>query len=145
ALVGREGTCNEATSRCGSAIIEALGRRLYRRPLEAREVETILTIYDDALAENLDHVEATRWAIMGLLQTPQFLFRMADETSGVPGEARELGSYELAAQLASFLWVSVPDDALLSAAASNLLLEPTVLEQEVERMLADPKAQRLTE
>lgn len=145
ALMNREGTCRETTSRCGSAILEALGRRLYRRPLQDRELATILTIYDDALAEDLDDIEATRWAIMGLLQMPQFLFRMAEETFGVPGEARDLDGYELAAQLASFLWVSVPDDALLSAAANDLLLEPEVLAQEVERMLADPKAQRLTE
>jgi hypothetical protein len=81
---------------------------------------------------------------MILLQAPQFLFRMDRETVGTPGQPRDLDSYELAARLASFLWVSVPDDALLAVAADKSLLQPSVRDAQVARMLADPKAQRFT-
>jgi hypothetical protein len=82
---------------------------------------------------------------MALLQAPPFLFRMERETSGVAGEPRDLDAYELAARLASFLWVSVPDDALLAVAADQSLLMPAVRDAQLLRMLADPKAQRFTE
>lgn len=145
AVVAREGTCTEPTEDCGGAILQAVGRRLYRRPLDARELEVMLSVYRAALDERLDFEGATRWALVALLQAPQFLFHMADETAGTAGSARELDGYELSARLASFLWLSVPDDTLLSLAADDSLLAPEVLEQQVQRMLADPKAQRFTE
>jgi Protein of unknown function (DUF1592)/Protein of unknown function (DUF1588)/Protein of unknown function (DUF1595)/Protein of unknown function (DUF1587) len=145
ALVGRLGTCTETTEACGEAFIHAVGRRLYRRPLEDREVEGMMRVYRTGLDEELEHEDAVRWTLLALLQAPQFLFRFENELAGTPGQARVLGGYELAARLASFLWVSVPDEALLTAAEEGSLLESSGLETEVERMLADPKAQRLTE
>jgi hypothetical protein len=105
----------------------------------------MLAVYDLALEEELDHVEATRWTLMAMLSAPQFLFQMQDEVTGTTGEVRNLDGYELAARLASFLWISVPDDELLVAASDQSLLESANLEAQVQRMLADPKAQRFTE
>jgi hypothetical protein len=105
----------------------------------------MLAVYDTAIAEQLDFASAARWTLVALLQAPQFLFRMDDEIDGVPGEPRDLNGYELAARLAAFLWVSVPDEALLAAAADQSLLQAEVLDAQVQRMLADPKAQRFTE
>lgn len=144
-LIAKWGTCAEASEACGSAIIHALGSRLYRRPLDEREVDAMLAVYNLALEEQLDHVDATRWTLMAMLSAPQFLFQMQDEVTGDPGAVRDLSSYELAARLASFLWVSVPDDELLAAAADQSLLDPAQLDAQVQRMLADPKAQRFTE
>jgi hypothetical protein len=145
ALAARFASCTAATTECGSAIIRAVGERLYRRPLEPREVDRMLAVYSAGLAEELDFVEATRWTILALLQSPQFLFRTENERSGAAGQPRELDGYELGSRLASFLWVSVPDDALLAAAADGSLGRPEVLAAQVQRMLADPKAQRFTE
>ncbi len=144
ALAARLGACTEPTAACGTAVVQAVGRMLYRRPLEPREVDAMLTIYNAALAEQLGFADATRWTVMALLQAPQFLFRMDRETTGTPGQPRDLDSYELAARLASFLWVSVPDDALLAVAADQSLLTPAVRDAQIARMLADPKAQRFT-
>ena len=63
----------------------------------------------------------------------------------MPNQPRDLDGYELAALLSSFLWVSVPDEALLAAAGDGSLLSPRILDAQVKRMLADPKARRLTE
>ncbi len=145
ALAASLGTCTEPTAACGTAFIQEVGRKLFRRPLDQREVDAMLSVYNAAIGEALDYAEAARWTLVALLQTPQFLFRMEDEIAGTPGEPRELDGYELATRLASFLWVSVPDDALLAAAADQSLLEPDGLEAQVQRMLADPKAQRFTE
>jgi len=136
--------CSEATAECGSKAIASLGRRLYRRALTDREQSAMLTVFNAAVAEQLDFAGALRWTLQALLQSPQFLFRTDEETRGTPGQARDLTSHELAARLASFIWVSVPDDALLARAEDGTLTQPEVLKAEVQRMLADPKAQRLT-
>ena len=44
-----------------------------------------------------------------------------------------------------FLWSSLPDATLLEAAERGTLTEPAVLEQQVRRMLADPRAASLVE
>lgn len=138
-------TCTASTAACGTEFIQGIGRRLFRRPLEPREVTAMLSVYDAALAEQLDFVEASRWTVMALLQAPPFLFRMDREKEGTAGQPRDLDGYELAARLAAFLWVSVPDEALLTAAADRSLLDPAIRKAQIERMLADPKAQRFTE
>jgi len=145
ALALRLGVCTDATAACGTALVQAVGRRLYRRPLDQRETDAMLAVYSTGLSEQLGFTEAARWTLVALLQAPQFLFRMDNEIAGVPGQPRDLDAYELAARLASFLWVSVPDDALLAAAADQSLLVPATRAQQIERMLADPKAQRFTE
>ncbi len=145
ALATGLGVCTEATTACGTAFIEQIGRKLFRRPLDQRELNAMLSVYETAITEELDFASAARWTLVALLQAPQFLFRMERETEGVPGQLRDLDGYELAARLASFLWVSVPDEALLAAAADGSLVQQEVLAGQVQRMLADSKAQRFTE
>lgn len=145
AVHSQMGICEDAGETCGRAFIQTVGGRLYRRPLDAREQDAILTVYSDAVAEGLTHTEAARWSLTALLQTPQFLFRMDDELTGTPGEMRDLSGHELAARLAAFLWISVPDEELSNAALDNSLVQTEVLEAQVARMLADPKARRFTE
>ncbi|HEY6722945.1 MAG TPA: DUF1592 domain-containing protein [Polyangiaceae bacterium] len=145
ALATGLGVCTEVTTACGTAFIEQIGRKLFRRPLDQRELNAMLSVYETAITEELDFASAARWTLVALLQAPQFLFRMERETEGVPGQLRDLDGYELAARLASFLWVSVPDEALLAAAADGSLVQQEVLAGQVQRMLADSKAQRFTE
>lgn len=139
------GICDDPGETCGREFIENVGRRLYRRPLEPREQDAMLEVYNTGLTEGLDHTDSARWTLTALLQAPQFLFRMDNELVGTPEELRELDGYELAARLASFLWISVPDAELLDKAADNSLVQTPVLQEQVTRMLADPKARRFTE
>jgi hypothetical protein len=66
-----------------------------------------------------------------------------------PGVTKQhaISPYELATRLSYFLWASTPDDQLLAAAdatgAANLS-KPTVFASEMNRMLADSKADALT-
>ena len=57
-----------------------------------------------------------------------------------PGAAYRLPDVELASRLSFFLWSSIPDDELLDAAVKGQLRQPGVLDQQVRRMLADPRA-----
>jgi hypothetical protein len=145
ALHQQMGICQAVGDACGQAFVQTVGRRLYRRPLDQREQTALLAVYQAGVTEGLDHLAAARWTLTALLQTPQFLFRTENELQGTPLEARDLNGYELAARLAAFLWVSVPDEALLALAADDSLVQSEVLQTQVTRMLADPKARRLTE
>ena len=83
-------------------------------------------------------------ALERLLVSPQFLFRIEREPANVAaGAAYRISDLELASRLSFFLWSSIPDDELLDAAAAGRLKDPTVLEQQVRRMLADPRSESL--
>ena len=59
------------------------------------------------------------------------------------GVACRISDLELASRLSFFLWSSIPDDELLAVAEHGPAQGPAVLERQVRRMLADPKAQAL--
>jgi Protein of unknown function (DUF1592)/Protein of unknown function (DUF1588)/Protein of unknown function (DUF1585) len=76
-----------------------------------------------------------------VLVSPQFLFRIEREPATAVVRVSDL---ELASRLSFFLWSSVPDDELITAASQGKLKDPAGLERQVRRMLADPRAQALT-
>src|SRR5437762_3041702 len=81
-----------------------------------------------------------------MLVSPSFLFRIERDPHGVAaGSAYRLNDYELASRLSFFLWSSIPDDQLLDLAANGKLRDPAVLQQQVRRMMDDPKSQTLVE
>lgn len=138
-------SCTDSTPTCVEGWTAVAGRRLFRRSLDARELQAFANVFSAALTEGEDFTTAARWTLRALLQAPQFLFRLEDETTGTPDQDRPLSGTELAARLASFVWISVPDEPLLEAAESGALLQPAELDAQLSRMLTDPKAQRLTE
>ena len=84
-------------------------------------------------------------ALRAILTSPEFLFRIERDPSGAAaGASYRISDLELASRLSFFLWSSIPDDRLLDAAERGRLREPAVLDAEVRRMLADPRAEALT-
>ena len=99
-------------------------------------------------------------ALRKLLIGPEFLFRVekdpshstaaaaseAPASSGVPsGSVYRISDVELASRLSFFLWSSIPDDELLDLAGRGTLGDQKVLEQQVRRMLADPRSESLVD
>jgi hypothetical protein len=78
-----------------------------------------------------------------VLSSPDFLYRAIAPTTDATAESQELTSFELASRLSFFIWSQGPDDELLGLAESGELREERVLLREVERMLADPRAEVL--
>jgi hypothetical protein len=79
-----------------------------------------------------------------MLSGPEFLFRVERDPSNIkPGMPYRVGDIELASRLSYFLWSSIPDDELLDLAEKGKLKEPAVLEQQVRRMFADPRAKSM--
>ena len=130
---------------CAEAILSRLSRRAYRRPVTGHDVEPLLTIYSEARKESgfEGGIEA---ALQGLLVSPEFLYRVEyDPTGAAPGTNYHITDLALASRLSFFLWSSIPDEPLLTVAERGQLKDPVVLEQQVRRMLADPRANRLVE
>jgi mono/diheme cytochrome c family protein len=109
--------------------------RAFRRPATDDEVARFAKIFT-ALKPELKTIEATLRETLALaLVTPQFLMHNGTPTN--PQEKR----CDLAGRLSYFLWASMPDDELLELAAKGELDKPEVLENQVRRMLADPRSQ----
>jgi len=84
-----------------------------------------------------------RDAVSAILASPHFLYRA--ESGDVAGGIRTLSDLELASRLSFFLWSSLPDDELLKVASESRLSKPDVLAAQVSRMLADPRAESLSD
>ncbi|MBI4473773.1 MAG: DUF1592 domain-containing protein [Acidobacteria bacterium] len=129
---------------CARKILSTLARRAYRRPISADEVQTLLTFYKSARNE-LGFEAGIQAALERLLVSFNFLFRMQSEPPArtASGAVYRLSDTELASRLSFFLWSSIPDDELLTAAERGRLKDPAVLEQQVRRMLRDPRSKAL--
>jgi Protein of unknown function (DUF1592)/Protein of unknown function (DUF1588)/Protein of unknown function (DUF1585)/Protein of unknown function (DUF1595)/Protein of unknown function (DUF1587)/Cytochrome C oxidase, cbb3-type, subunit III len=125
---------------CATKILSSLARRAYRRAATDEDVLTLLRFYQRARAAgNFD--DGIRSAVERVLVSPDFLFRIESDPAGAaPGSVYRISDVELASRLSFFLWSSIPDDALLDSAVRGKLHEPAELEQQVSRMLADPRA-----
>ena len=125
---------------CATKILTTLARRAYRREPTKEDIETLVGFYQTARARR-DFDAGIRAGIERILVSPDFLFRIeADPAGARPGTVYELPDVQLASRLSFFLWSSIPDEQLLDTAIRGKLHEPAVLEREVRRMLADPRA-----
>ena len=135
---------------CASTILSGLARRAYRRPVTAEDIDTLLEFFDrgrEGDSNGSGRFDAgIQLALERLLVDPDFLLRIErDPTEADPGRPYRLSDLEVASRLAFFLWSSLPDDPLLDAAERGAVRDPAVLEQQVRRMLADPRARSLVD
>ena len=129
--------------RCAATILSALARKAFRRPVNDADIRTLMAFYD--LGREEGHFdEGIEMALRRLLADPQFLYRREAEPADVAtGAPYRISDLDLASRLSFFLWSSIPDDELLTLAERGQLREPTVLERQVRRMLADPRSEAL--
>ena len=128
---------------CAKKILSALMRQAYRRPVTDSDLEDIMSLYQNA-RNGADFESGIRLALQAILASPQFVFRFerppADAIPGVPYRITDLA---LASRLSFFLWSSLPDEELITLASEGRLRTPAVLEKQVRRMLADPRAEAM--
>ena len=134
---------------CARRILANLATRAYRRPIGTgdRAVDTLMRFYGmNRNAGGGTFESGIQGALTWLLADPRFLYRFEAEPQGLAdGEVYRISDLELASRLSFFLWSSIPDERLLTLAAAGKLREAGVLAQEVQRMLADPRAGALVE
>jgi hypothetical protein len=110
-----------ASDACTRGFIERMGRRAWRRPLDASEVDRITLVATTAATELGSAVEGVRWATVALFTSPNFLYRAELGAAAQTGSLRYTG-YEMASRLAFLVWNSLPDEALLDEAGSGALV-----------------------
>ena len=140
--------CHPATAAeeapCAQKIVANLARHAYRRPVSDADIRPLLGLYQTARVKG-DFDSGIQEAIQGILVSPDFLFRVeVDPKTPSRTGVHRISDLELASRLSFFLWSSVPDDTLLNLAIAGKLSNPTVLDQQVHRMLDDPKSSALT-
>ncbi|MEM9802920.1 MAG: DUF1592 domain-containing protein [Planctomycetota bacterium] len=123
----------------GAFDAEAFLRRAYRRPPTMSEADALRSAIAAREAAGATPRAALREALFGSLASPHFRMRLEDARSADAGE-RPVGAFGLASRLSFLLWSAPPDDALLDLAASGTLEQTDVLDAQVARMLADPRA-----
>jgi hypothetical protein len=132
--------------RCAEQIAVDVATRAFRAPMSIGELEPVMAFYEQGRQQGGDFEAGIQQALSRILLDPRFLFRFEAEPDNVaPGEAYRISDLELATRLSFFLWSSVPDNELLDLAARNELNDANVLRAQVQRMLADPKAQALVD
>ncbi len=128
---------------CARKILSTLARRAYRRPVTDKDVRTLLRVYEAGRSEG-DFEAGIQAALERILAGPEFLFRIErDPADAPPDAAYRVSDLELASRLSFFLWSSIPDDQLLNLAESGKLKDPAIFEQQVRRMLRDPRSKSL--
>ena len=130
---------------CAREILTTLARSGLRRQATEDDLAFLLQFYEEGHSES-DFDGGIQRAIRALLVMPDFLFRIEADPAGVaPGAPYRISDLELASRLSFFLWSSVPDDELLDVAVKGQLKTPAVLEEQVRRMLQDPRSDALTQ
>jgi mono/diheme cytochrome c family protein len=128
---------------CARQIIENLTHLAYRRPVTDEDLTEFLDLYQQGNSEG-GFETGIRMAVQMILVSPEFLFRMEFDPSDVtPGEAYPISNLDLATRLSFFLWSSIPDEELLSLAEQGRLKDPAILNQQIKRMMLDPRSQSL--
>ena len=129
---------------CATTILSRLARRGYRRPAVKADVETLMAFYGTARQDGSFNL-GIQAAVERLLIDPEFLFRVEHDPATATRGTYRVSPLTLASRLSFFLWSSIPDEPLLSAAIDGTLRNPAVLERQVRRMMADPRARSLVD
>jgi cytochrome c553 len=160
-------------SACASAIVTHLASQAFRHPASRRDIDALMRFYADGRKER-DFESGVASALEAILASPQFVFRVeptsaraegtrasarpspADGTGGTrakagqapatatPATSERVSDVALASRLSFFLWATGPDAELTRIAEQGRLTAPGMLERQVARMLADPRAESLS-
>jgi hypothetical protein len=130
---------NAAT--CLPEVLSNFMKSAYRRPVSTEEVQTRVALAASVQQAGGDAKAGLGAALKSVLLSPHFLYRVELGDPASPA-ATPLSDYELATRLSYMLWASMPDQSLFDAAEGKKLTPAAAeLDAQVERMLADPKAQ----
>jgi hypothetical protein len=131
----------QADEACALAFISRFGRLAFRRPLTDEETGLLSQLYKDKV-KTTDHTQGVRLVIEAFLQMPQFLYRPAIGSETPQSGVNKLSGEELASRLSFFLWSSIPDDELLTAAKNGGLDSAEGIKTQADRMMKDGRFDR---
>ena len=127
---------------CATEILGALGTQAYRRPVNNDDLQLLLQFFEAGRTDG-DFETGIQLALQLILSDPEFIYRTEIEPANGAGQYYAVSDLELASRLSFFLWSSAPDAELLQIASEGRLREGNMLEQQVQRMLADERSSAL--
>jgi hypothetical protein len=130
----------DAESRQRELLVD-FAARAYRRPLAEAEVTEIQLLYQSLREQEVDHEEAFRAVLAGILVSPKFLYRT--EVPVVGDQAGPVNDWELATRLSFFLWSTLPDAELRSVAEAKTLGDQEETRRQIRRMLQQDQVRNL--
>jgi len=136
---------------CAETILKQFITRAFRRPYKDLEFQGLMKIYNQGRKDNLSFEKGVGLALTAALVSPHFLFRVESmpgpslASPDNPTGAWPLTQFEIATRLSYFLWSSMPDDELFNLAAQRKLSSAKVREEQVSRMMKDPRSNQLIE
>lgn len=137
--------CAQGEPGCTDETVRTFAERAWRRPLTDEELAELVAFVEFAQDDGETWDEGLKLAMKAALLSPHFIFRVEIDPEPQSLEPHLVSDFELASRLSYFLWSSMPDDALFELARAGELNDPDAIAQQVERMLADPKASALAE
>lgn len=139
--------CNPTTAgelACATQFVASFVRKAFRGTAVQADLDRYLNAYKAIRTQGFDFAAGVEAVVMGVLQSPRFLYRMEFDAAGTTG-VRKVSPLELASRLSFLLWHSGPDQALLDAATQGKLVSPQEVATQARRLLADPKSARVVD
>jgi hypothetical protein len=136
------GTGTAAEDACAARLVDELGGRVYRRPLDGEMRARLLAVFSAARG-GAGYAHGIEVVIAAMLQSPWFLYvvELGDPAvSSAPGDVVPLDGWSRSSRLSYLLWDTMPDAELLAAADAGALASPDGIEAQARRMLDDPRA-----
>lgn len=125
---------------CSLAVLRKFALPLFRRPPTDARLAELVAIAHKAAEEHRDYYAGLKTALVGLLASPDFLFRVdIVKATRERADGLSIDDYSKAARLSYFLWDAEPDAELLAAAARGDLDDDSKLAVQVDRLIASPR------
>jgi hypothetical protein len=132
---------SQANAACAQQFISDFGNRAFRGQLDSDTAAALLQLYNDVSGQ-FDFPTGIQAVIEGVLTSPRFLFvlEFGDPSAPAGGAAVPLSQMEIATRLSLYLWRSLPDQTLITAASGGQLATSDQVAAQATRMINDPKA-----
>jgi hypothetical protein len=146
--------CAPASARdakCRDQFVRVFGEKAFRRPLTDAEIRRYNELFAEQATRTGKFLEGARVVVEAMLQSPKFLFHVTAGDSGgtrsvrLQADQADQRDYAIANRLSYLLWDTMPDRALLDAAAKGELRTPEGLERVARTMLQDTRARQATD
>lgn len=146
AIVFTEPANDGDRQRATRAVLFRLASRAFRRPVENRDLQPLVDLAMSVQEDGDSFEESIQVALQAILISPKFLFRVEPPAAGLSFQRhRDLDEFELATRISYFLWSSMPDSELFSAARQKQLRNEAQLQKQINRMIQDPRASQFIE
>ena len=133
----------EPAADCRERLFDFVIRRLFRGRQDESTRDELKQVFDKGKELGGDFLSGARAVLEVALQWPEFLYRVelgqaAPQLDSPWGQPTDI---EMASRLSFLFWDRGPDDELLALAETpGSLTEPSELERQARRLLADPRS-----